>query len=125
MPSDDLENSPPLHPRALLQQWVDDFRAHGYLIAGSVHVAEQDGSDGRDTGLVVVQLHGKNVSIYMEPTGYDQPLWQATLTARPEEQTFGVADLAHLAAELVVAGNLCAYLQYRSLEWDRESGRRA
>ncbi|WZH35550.1 MAG: hypothetical protein PIR02_12280 [Microbacterium enclense] len=125
MTASDLEGFPPRRPRALLQQWVDDFRGQGHLIAGAVRVAAQDDDDARDTGLVVVELLGKNVSIYMEPTGYDQPLWEATLTARPDEQTLTAYELAGLAAEIVVAGNLCAYLQWRSLEWDRESGRRA
>lgn len=118
-----LENSPPRRPRQLLQQWVDDFRDKGHVIAGTLRVVEQEDAEAQDTGLVVINLHGKNVSVYMQPKGYDELLWEATMTARPDEQSLTPHELASLAAELVVAGNLCSYLQWRSLEWDRESGR--
>jgi hypothetical protein len=74
--------------------------------------------------LVVVNLvHGEG-AVYLEPRGYDDPLWLATLTASDSDETMTPFVLAGLAAELVVAGNLCAFLQWKSLEWDRESGRR-
>lgn len=45
------------------------------------------------------------------------------MMGRPDKQRFTPHELVSLAAELVVAGNLCSYPQWRSLEWDRERGR--
>ncbi|MCJ1708708.1 hypothetical protein [Microbacterium sp. VKM Ac-2923] len=91
-------------------------------MAGTIKVVEQEDADGQDTGLVVITLSNANASIYMQPKGYDEPLWEATLGARPEDLTLSPHDMASLAAELVVAGNLCAFLQFKSLDWDRRSG---
>lgn len=46
----------------------------------------------------------------------------------PEQRndlTLSVRDLASLAAGLVIAGNLCAFLQWKALDWDHASGQRA
>ena len=84
-------------------------------------MANED-ADGPDTGLVVMSLRNAKESIYMQPRGYDDPVWEATLTGRPEDLTLSIHDIASLAAELVIAGNLCSFLQWKSLEWDRRSG---
>ncbi|WP_285136403.1 hypothetical protein [Microbacterium sp. lyk4-40-TSB-66] len=101
-----------------------DFVRQGHRVVGTVRVIDQEDVDGRDTGLVVVRLRHGHGAVYIEPRGYDDPLWQASLTGSDVDETFTPHALAGLAAELVVAGNLCAFLQWRSLEWDRESGRR-
>ena len=101
---------------------MQEFRDQGHLFAGQLKVVDQEDADSQDTGLVVMNLMNAKASIYMQPTGYDEPLWEATLTARPDDLTLSPHDMASLAAELVVAGNLCAFLQWKSLEWDRESG---
>ncbi len=106
----------------MLEQWVADFVDLGYLVASDVRVVEQEDSDGRDTGLVVVGLVHAEGSIYLEPAGYDEPLWRLTLSATEHGETMPHHVLASLAAELVVAGNLCTFLQWKSLEWDRQSG---
>lgn len=120
--TDELEDSPPRRSREQLQAWVEEFRAQGHVVAGDISVAQQEDADGRDTGLVVLKLSNANAAIYMQPVGYDEPLWEATLTGRPDDLTLSPHHIASLAAELVVAGNLCSYLQWRSLEWDRRSG---
>ncbi|WP_264632280.1 hypothetical protein [Microbacterium hydrothermale] len=84
---------------------------------------EQEDSEGRDTGLVVVGLEHANGSVYLEPVGYDEPLWQVGLELDDGDHIMPPYVLASLAAELVVAGNLCTFLQWKSLEWDRNSGR--
>ena len=119
----EIEDSPPRRSRPQLQQWVDEFREQGHIVAGNISVAQQEDADGQDTGLVVLRLNNVNASVYMQPVGYDEPLWEATPTSRPEDLTLSPHHIASLAAELVVAGNLCSYLQWRSLEWDRKSGR--
>lgn len=88
-----------------------------------MHVAEQEATDGRDTGLVVVGLEHINGSIRLKPTGYDEPLWQVGLSPCDGDATMPQYFLASLAAELVVAGNLCTFLQWKSFEWDRDSVR--
>lgn len=120
--NDALEDSPPRRSREQLVSWVQEFRDQGHLFAGQLKVVEQEDADSQDTGLVVMNLMNAKASVYMQPTGYDEPLWAATLTSRPEDLTLAPHELASLAAELVVAGNLCAFLQWKSLEWDRESG---
>lgn len=106
----------------MLEQWVAEFVDLGYLVASDVRVLEQEDSEGRDTGLVVVGLVHAEGSIYLEPAGYDEPLWHLTLSATEHDETMPHHVLASLASELVVAGNLCTFLQWKSLEWERQSG---
>ncbi|MFJ4038330.1 hypothetical protein ACIPVB_09600 [Microbacterium sp. NPDC090007] len=120
--NDELEDSPPRRSRDQLDAWVQEFRDQGHLFAGQLKVVEQEDADSQDTGLVVMNLMNAKASIYMQPRGYDELLWEATLTARPDDLTLSPHEMASLAAELVVAGNLCSFLQFKSLEWDRESG---
>jgi hypothetical protein len=122
MSTDDLEV--PYRTRTLLEEWVTEFREQGHSVAGELDVVFQDGSDGRDTGLVIVHLKNAPADIYMQPRGLNDPLWEATLSARSDDLTISPHHLAGLAAEVVVAGNLCTFLQYKSLDWDRESGKR-
>ncbi|MDQ1175313.1 hypothetical protein [Microbacterium sp. SORGH_AS_0421] len=121
--NEELEDSPPRRSLTQLKAWVQEFRDQGHLFAGQLKVVEQEDADSQDTGLVVMNLMNARASIYMQPQGYDEPLWEATLTARPEDLTLSPHEMASLAAELVVAGNLCSFLQWKSLEWDRDSGK--
>ncbi|MDU0328539.1 hypothetical protein RWH43_17400 [Microbacterium sp. KSW2-21] len=122
MPAEEIEDSPPRRSRARLQQWVAEFVDLGYLVASNIRIVDQEDSEGRDTGLVVVGLVHAEGSIYLEPAGYDEPIWHLTLSATEHDETMPHHVLASLAAELVVAGNLCTFLQWKSLEWDRQSG---
>ncbi|MEZ3155477.1 hypothetical protein AB1K56_00975 [Microbacterium sp. BWR-S6Y] len=123
--NDELEDSPPRRSGDQLRVWVSEFLGQGHAVSGTIKVVAQEDADRQDTGLVVMNLRNTTASIYMQPRGYDDPLWEATLTARPEDLTLSPHDMASLAAELVIAGNLCSFLQFKSLEWDRESGRHA
>ncbi|KEP74643.1 hypothetical protein HR12_06705 [Microbacterium sp. SUBG005] len=123
--NDELEDSPPRRSRDQLKVWVEEFRSQGHAVSGTIKVVDQEDADGQDTGLVVMNLRNTTASIYMQPRGYDDPLWEATLTARPDDLTLSPHDMASLAAELVIAGNLCSFLQFKSLEWDRQSGQHA
>ncbi|KTR87702.1 hypothetical protein NS220_17205 [Microbacterium testaceum] len=121
---DDLQDSPPRRSRERLEQWVQEFKDQGHIVSGSIRVAQQEDADSQDTGLVVMNLRNAKAAIYMQPRGYDEPVWEATLTGRPDDLTLSIHDMASLAAELVIAGNLCSFLQWKSLEWDRASGTR-
>ncbi|MDU0346514.1 hypothetical protein RWH44_12485 [Microbacterium sp. KSW2-29] len=122
---DELEDSPPRRSRDQLRAWVEEFLSQGHAMTGTIKVVDQEDADGQDTGLVVMTMRNTTASVYMQPRGYDDPLWEATLTARPDDLTLSPHDMASLAAELVIAGNLCSFLQFKSLEWDRHSGRHA
>ncbi|MCK6079504.1 hypothetical protein KZX37_02575 [Microbacterium sp. EYE_5] len=112
----------PVRSKDLLEQWVAEFMATWHSNATTIKVAVQDGSDGRDTGLVVVHLVNANADIYMEPVGIDRAEWATTLTARPSDATLSPYSLVALGAEVTMAGNLCMFLQFKSLEWDRMTG---
>ncbi len=120
----EIEDSPPRRSREQLQVWVDEFEKNEHCIAGSISVAPQEDDGGEDTGLVILRLRYASSSVYMRPRGYDDPLWEMTITPQPRELELSVHEIASLAAELVVASNLCTFLQWKSLEWDRESGQR-
>lgn len=117
-----IADSPPRRSQELLREWVQDFINQGHLVASDVRVVDQEDTDGRDTGLVVIGLEHADGFIHLEPVGYDEPLWQVTLSLDDGDATMPPYVLASLAAELVVAGNLCTFLQWKSLEWDRDSG---
>ncbi len=119
-----ITDSPPRRSLAQLEEWVRELTAHGHQVASVVRVVEQEDADGQDTGLVVVGLVHASGSVYLKPRGHDDPLWQATLTGSDVDETLTPHALAGVAAELVVASNLCAFLQWKSLEWDRKSGTR-
>lgn len=112
----------PVRSKLLLEEWVDEFLQRGNSSSVRIDVAVQDGTDGRDTGLVVVRLQNVDADIYMQPVGFDQSEWEATLTARSGDLTLTPFELAGLAAEITIAGNLCTFLQFKSLEWDRMTG---
>ncbi len=104
---------------------MEDFEREEHCIAGSITVAPQEDGDGEDTGLVILRLRNTSTSIFMKPRSLDDPVWELTLTERPDDLVMSVHDIASLAAEYSVASNLCAFLQWKSLDWDRQSGQRA
>lgn len=114
----------PVRTKTLLEGWVAEFLAQEHVRELSVKVAIQDGSDGLDTGLVIMHLRNAPAEIYMQPRGFDEPEWEATLTARTDDLTLKPQQMSGLAAEVALAANLCAFLQFKSIEWDRMSGMR-
>lgn len=120
-----LEDSPPRRSREQLEAWVKEFEDNEHCIAGSLTVAPQEDADSADTGLVILRLRNASMSVYIQPRSYDDPIWELTLSAQPHDLSMTVHDIASLAAEYVVASNLCTFLQWKSLEWDRQSGQRA
>ncbi|MCJ1707286.1 hypothetical protein [Microbacterium sp. VKM Ac-2923] len=119
-----LEDSPPRRSREQLEEWVKEFEREEHCIAGSITVAPQEDTHTEDTGLVILRLRNASASIFMKPRSYDDPMWELTLTEHPADLGMSVHDLASLAAEYVVASNLCTFLQWKSLDRDRRSGRR-
>lgn len=104
----------PFRSKETLEEWVAEFntaRGAGDLIK----VVVQDGSDGGDTGLVVVPLATSTVSVYMEPTGIGDTHWRITLEPQPDTTILNSHQLHAMSVELGVAAELCAFLEARSV----------
>lgn len=80
----------------------------------------QDGSEGGDTGLVLVPLHNTDISVYMEPIEVGDSRWRVTLEPLTETTVLTSFELQRLAAELSVAAELCAFLEAKSVSHDEE-----
>ncbi|MDF2989848.1 MAG: L-lactate dehydrogenase, partial [Microbacterium sp.] len=52
---------------------------------------------------MIRRLRNASALILVKPRGCDDPLWEATLTAREDEQRMSVHDITRFAAEVVVA----------------------
>ncbi len=104
----------PFRSKETLEQWVGEF--HDAREAGDlVRVLVQDGSDGSDTGLVVVPLRNATLSVFMEPVEIGDAQWRITLEPQPDFTILSSHQLHSLAAELAVAAELCAFLEARSI----------
>ncbi|MDJ1114190.1 hypothetical protein [Microbacterium dauci] len=104
----------PFRSKETLEAWVAEF--HDARGAGDlIKVVVQDGSDGGDTGLVVVPLLNATVSVFMEPTEIGAPGWRITIEPQPDTTILNSHQLQGMAAELSVAAELCAYLEARSV----------
>lgn len=98
-----------------LEGWLAEFQ--GAREAGnSISVAIQDGSEGADTGLVIVPLRSSTMTIYMEPRSLGEAQWRVSLEPTSETMVLSSFELQGLAAELAVAAELCAYLEARSAQ---------
>ncbi|MFS0747291.1 hypothetical protein ABC304_09645 [Microbacterium sp. 1P10UB] len=105
--------------RALLQQWVDEFVAD-HPSSSSSQVALQDELDGADAGLVIVPLLNAATTVYIQPIDVGEARWQVTFEARSEPVQLVSERVRALAAELVLAADLCAFLEARSAARDHE-----
>jgi len=107
----------PFRSKETLETWVSDF--HDARGAGDrIKVIVQDGSDGADTGLVIVPLENASVSISMEPVEIGGSPWRVTIEPQPETTILNSHQLHGMAVELAVAAELCAYLEARSVGHD-------
>lgn len=104
----------PFRSKKTLERWVADF--HEARGAGElVKVIVQDGSEGGDTGLVIVPLQNATVTIFMEPAAIGEASWRVTLEPQPDTTTLNSHQLHGMAVELSVAAELCSYLEARSV----------
>jgi len=96
---------------------VSDF--HAARGAGDlIKVIVQDGSDGSDTGLVVVPLENATATIFMEPAALGEAQWRVTFEPQPDTTVLNSHQLHGMAVELAVAAELCSYLEGRSVGHD-------
>lgn len=104
----------PFRSKETLEHWVDEFHAQrgsGDLI----RVLIQDGSEGSDTGLVIVPLANSSVSVFMEPIEIGDARWRITIEPQPDFTILSSFQMHALAAEFTVAAELCAFLEAKSI----------
>lgn len=109
----------PYRTQAVLQNWLEEFRSGGHEVHG--HVALQDGSDGADTGLVIVRLMNATTEMFMQPVAPGDQRWEITLQARANDVVVTPEQLEELSAELQRAAALCRFLREKSAQHDREA----
>lgn len=104
----------PFRSKETLERWVDEF--HEARGAGErIKVIVQDGTDGADTGLVIVPLENATVTIFMQPAEVGAASWRVTIEPQPDTTILNSHQLHAMAVELSVAAELCAYLEARSV----------
>ncbi|MFE5409507.1 hypothetical protein [Microbacterium sp. NPDC056569] len=103
--------------RSTLQSWLDEFALLGYEFGGDARVLQQDGAEGADTGLVVVELADAATVITIQPETRNAVRWMVTVEAREAAVTVTAPALLNLAAALSVVAALCAFLQAKSLAY--------
>jgi hypothetical protein len=94
-----------------LEAWLREFEQRGRVGASTIRVVPQDGADGADTGLVVMQLPNSPAVIYVEPPTGDQAEW--TVMFEPREQAVRLvgSQVQSMAVEMAALAQLCAFLQ--------------
>ncbi|MCS5715737.1 hypothetical protein NVV95_14395 [Herbiconiux sp. CPCC 205716] len=108
----------PYRTQEILSQWLEEFLAAGRRIDGLVEVLRQDGEDGADTGLVVIELANAPTTLYLEPVAPGDPRWAVTFLARDIDAARSSERVGALAAELAVVAELCRHLEARSASWE-------
>lgn len=105
----------PFHSKETLEHWVAEF-IDARNAGDAIKVAVQDGSDGSDTGLVVVPLENAPYSVWIEPRESGDDLsWLVIIEGTDGALELTSFDLNALTHELQVAAELCAFLQEKSL----------
>jgi hypothetical protein len=103
----------PFRSKEILERWIGDY-AVDHSEAAAFEVLRQDGSDGSDTGLVVVRLRKASTEVYMQPVAPGDPHWEVVFSARLDELSLDPQGVLDLAAELMATAALCTYLEGRS-----------
>lgn len=103
----------PFQSRESLAAWLAEFDAPSRPGVLAPRVIEQDGSQGADTGLVVVQLSSA-VDVYIQPEMQGGTHWVVTIGSREEAHDLTSAQIATLAEEFAAVAELCAFLEEKS-----------
>ncbi|MFJ4038605.1 hypothetical protein ACIPVB_11020 [Microbacterium sp. NPDC090007] len=99
---------------SLLEEWLVDFRALGYLTGSDIRVLEQDDETDPDAGLIVVDLTEAKTITYLQPIAGGDGGWKATMEARDATIELSAVALVNLGNELNVLGALVSFLETRS-----------
>ncbi len=104
----------PFRSKETLERWLGEF--HEQRGADElIRVPVQDGSEGSDTGLVVVPLANSSVSVFVEPIEIGDARWRITIEPQPDFTILSSIQMHSLAAEFNVAAELCAFLEAKSI----------
>lgn len=106
----------PFRSKEVLEAWLEEYELGGEQIAEYAEVVVQDGSDGSDTGLVVIGLKNATTDVYMQPVALGDPHWEVTFTARERDLALSTDGVVALAEELSAAARLCTFLERKSIE---------
>ncbi|PVE58702.1 hypothetical protein [Microbacterium testaceum] len=105
----------PFHSKATLEHWVTEF-VDARNAGEEIRVVVQDGSDGDDTGLVVMPMEHLPNSVWIEPCDSgDELSWHVLIEPGAETLNLTSFELNALTHDLQVAAELCAFLHERSL----------
>lgn|SRR6478752_4343238 len=107
----------PFRSRQTLEGWLEEFRAEGHPIHGSVKVMQQDGEGGVNTGLVGVRFANSSTITYIQPEAPYAMKWVVTMEGREESLTLDAEAVAELATELTMVSALCEFLEAKSAEF--------
>jgi hypothetical protein len=99
---------------SLLESWLTEFRALGYLTGSDIRVLEQDDDADPDAGLIVVDLTEAKTITYLQPITGGEGSWKATMEARDATIELSAVALVNLGNEVNVLGALVAFLETKS-----------
>lgn len=98
----------------LLETWLTEFRALGYVTGSDIRVLEQEDEADPDTGLIVVDLSNAKTISYLQPITGGDGSWKVTMEARDDVIELSAVELVNLGNEVNVLGALVAFLETRS-----------
>ncbi|KAA9085291.1 hypothetical protein [Microbacterium radiodurans] len=104
----------PYRTRETLEAWLAEFADLGYPLSERLKVIPQDGSDGRDTGLIGLQLLGAETVTYIQPEPIGSATWTITFEARDDDVKLDAGRTLALANELAMVAALCTFLQTKA-----------
>lgn len=104
----------PFRSKETLDAWVAEFRAEGHDVPGEV--ALQDGSEGDDTGLVLLRLTSAGTQTFMQPVGHGDPRWLVTFEPRYDTVSLTPIQVESMGRELQLIAALCSFLQAKSAD---------
>ncbi|MEH3088746.1 MAG: hypothetical protein PGN24_03800 [Microbacterium arborescens] len=102
----------PFRSKQTLDSWIEEFHQFGYSLA--VKVIPQDGSLGRDTGLVAITMMNAQTVTYIEPEVPGGNKWRITFEARETDLRLDAGGALNLSTELAMVSALCAFLETKS-----------
>lgn len=98
----------------LLEEWLVEFRALGYLTGSDIRLLEQDDETDPDSGLIVVDLSEAKTVTYLQPVTGGDGIWTATMEARDATIELDAVALVNLGNEVNVLGALVNFLNGKS-----------
>jgi hypothetical protein len=102
----------PLRTSALIEGWLEEFRALGYSGAGHIRVVPL--ADGGEEGVLAAQLTFGPTRYYVAPAAPGAREWRITFEEREEPATMTASRVLALSVEFATLSALCAFLQARS-----------